>query len=75
MSRQTRRTFLKQSTAAGIATSFTIAGTKSSGKVIGSNDTIRVGVARVKFIVRPDAEALLTHPYRKPYVLPSESVL
>jgi hypothetical protein len=47
MSRQTRRTFLKQSTAAGIATSFTIAGTKSSGKVIGANDTIRIGVAGI----------------------------
>src|SRR5271169_5721346 len=42
----TRRTFLKRSLlAAGGA--FTIAGTKSSGKVLGANDSIRVAVAGV----------------------------
>jgi predicted dehydrogenase len=48
MSRQSRRTFLKQAaaTAAGFAT-ITIAGTKSSGKVLGANDTVRVGVAGI----------------------------
>ncbi|MHB1036619.1 MAG: Gfo/Idh/MocA family oxidoreductase [Pirellulales bacterium] len=45
MSRHTRRTFLKTSLAAGAA--FTIAGTKSSGKVLGANDTIRIGVAGI----------------------------
>ncbi len=38
-----RRTFLKQSTAA--AATFTIAGTRATGRVLGSNDTIRIGVA------------------------------
>lgn len=46
MSRQNRRTFLKQSLAAvGAGAAFTIAGTKSSGKVLGANDTIRVAIA------------------------------
>jgi predicted dehydrogenase len=44
--RSSRRTFLKRSlAAAGAGAAFTIAGTKSSGKVIGANDVIRVGVA------------------------------
>jgi predicted dehydrogenase len=43
MSRATRRTFLKGSLAAGAV--FTIAGTKASGRVLGANDTIRIGVA------------------------------
>ena len=55
MSRQTRRSFLKQTVLAGVAVtaqtavnaSFTIAGTKSSGRVLGANDTIRVGVAGI----------------------------
>jgi predicted dehydrogenase len=41
----TRRRFLKSSLAA-MAT-ITIAGTKSSGRVLGANDTIRVGVAGI----------------------------
>jgi predicted dehydrogenase len=41
----TRRRFLKKSLAA-MAT-ITIAGTKSSGRVLGANDTIRVGVAGI----------------------------
>ncbi|MBI3864536.1 MAG: Gfo/Idh/MocA family oxidoreductase [Planctomycetia bacterium] len=44
-SRTTRRRFLKQSLAA-MAT-VTIAGTKSSGKVLGANEAIRVGVAGI----------------------------
>jgi predicted dehydrogenase len=40
---QTRRSFLKSSLAA--AASVTLAGTKSSGKVLGANDTIRIAVA------------------------------
>jgi predicted dehydrogenase len=43
MSRLTRRDFLQSSLAA--AATVTIAGTKSSGKVLGANDTIRVAVA------------------------------
>jgi hypothetical protein len=42
----TRRTFLQRSLAAvGAGATFAIAGTKSSGKVIGANDVIRVGIA------------------------------
>jgi predicted dehydrogenase len=48
MSRQTRRTFLKNAAAAGAGFSlFTIAGTKASGRILGANDTIRVGVAGI----------------------------
>src|SRR5947207_12691096 len=44
----TRRAFLKQAAAASaVFPLFTIAGTKASGKVIGANDTIRVGVAGI----------------------------
>jgi predicted dehydrogenase len=43
MARLTRRRFLKNTLAA--AATITIAGTKSSGKVLGANDTIRIGVA------------------------------
>lgn len=42
-----RRTVLKAAASAGIAASFTIAGTKASGKVLGANDTIRIGVAGI----------------------------
>lgn len=42
-----RRTLLKAAASAGIATSFTIAGTKASGRVLGANDTIRIGVAGI----------------------------
>ena len=44
MPKITRRTFVKSAAAAGAAFPlFTIAGTKSSGKVLGANETIRVG--------------------------------
>ena len=43
MSHPNRRTFLKSSLAA--AASITIAGTKSSGRVLGANDTIHIAVA------------------------------
>src|SRR5919198_3631004 len=44
----TRRSFLKRTVAAGtVFPLFTIAGTKSSGRVIGANDVIRVGVAGI----------------------------
>lgn len=43
MSRLSRRSFLKRTLAT--AGAITIAGTKSSGKVLGANETIRVGIA------------------------------
>ena len=47
MSRRTRRQFLGQSlaAAAGASFGFAISGTRSSGRIIGANDTIRLGVA------------------------------
>ena len=46
MSRLSRRQFLNRSVAAaGIGAGFAIGGTKSSGRVLGANDTIRIGVA------------------------------
>src|SRR3954449_9382403 len=45
MSHLNRRQFLGRSVAAGIGAGFAIGGTKSSGRVIGANDTIRIGVA------------------------------
>lgn len=48
MAHLSRRRFLQTTAAASTAFSlFTIAGTKASGKVIGANDTIRVGVAGI----------------------------
>lgn len=48
MSRHHRREFLKRAAVAGLAAStFTISGTKSSGKVLGANDKIRVAVAGI----------------------------
>ncbi|HEX4611936.1 MAG TPA: Gfo/Idh/MocA family oxidoreductase, partial [Urbifossiella sp.] len=43
MSRPSRRSFIR--TTLATAATVTVAGTKSSGKVIGANDTIRIGVA------------------------------
>jgi len=49
MARLSRRKFLQTSAAASTAFGlFTIAGTKASGRVIGANDTIRVGVAGIR---------------------------
>jgi len=46
MSQQTRREFLGRTlTAAGVGAGFAIGGTKSSGRVLGANDTVRIGVA------------------------------
>ena len=48
MSKFSRRTLLKSAVAASTAFPlFTIAGTKASGRVIGANDTIRIGVAGI----------------------------
>ncbi len=48
MSKLTRRRFLKNTAAAStVFPLFTIAGTKASGKVLGANDTIRLGVAGI----------------------------
>jgi predicted dehydrogenase len=49
MARISRRQFIQSSAAASTAFGlFTIAGTKASGRVIGANDTIRVGVAGIR---------------------------
>jgi hypothetical protein len=46
MSQLSRRRFVQGAAAASAAFPlFTIAGTKASGRVIGANDTIRIGVA------------------------------
>jgi predicted dehydrogenase len=45
MSNLNRRQFLNSSIAAGITAGFAIGGTKSSGRVIGANDVVRIGVA------------------------------
>ena len=48
MSKFTRRNFLKTTAAASAAFPlFTIAGTRASGRVIGANDTIRIGVTGI----------------------------
>src|SRR6516164_5688710 len=48
MKKITRRRFLNQAAAASaVFPLFTIAGTKSSGKVLGANETIRVGQAGI----------------------------
>ncbi len=48
MSRITRRRFVQQAAAASaVYSTFTIAGTKASGRVLGANDTIRIGVAGI----------------------------
>src|SRR5690349_12510968 len=43
----TRRSFLKGAAAATAFPLVTIAGTKSSGRVLGANDTVRVAVAGI----------------------------
>jgi predicted dehydrogenase len=49
MSNISRRRFLRSSAAASTAFGlFTIAGTKASGRVIGANDVVRVGVAGIR---------------------------
>ena len=45
MHRPNRRAFLKGSIAAGAFAGFAIGGTKASGRILGANDAIRVGVA------------------------------
>ncbi|HID24059.1 MAG TPA: Gfo/Idh/MocA family oxidoreductase, partial [Planctomycetaceae bacterium] len=47
MSRQTRRTFLKHAAWGGVAASFVISGTKASGRVLGANERVRIGVAGI----------------------------
>ena len=48
MTRSSRRQFLGQAAAAGIAATFTIAGTKSSGNVLGRQRLVRMGVAGIR---------------------------
>ena len=46
MSNLNRRQFVGRSlTALGFGAGFAIAGTKSSGRILGANDAIRIGVA------------------------------
>jgi len=48
MSRRTRRSFLKRAAAtAGAATTFAVAGTRASARVLGANDRVRVAVAGI----------------------------
>ena len=47
MSRQNRRTFLKRAATAGVATTFAIAGTKATRRVLGANDRVRIAVAGI----------------------------
>jgi len=42
-----RRKFLKRAAAAGVAATFTIAGTKASGRVLGANDRVRIAIAGI----------------------------
>ena len=48
MSQQNRRIFLQQAAVGAAAATFAISGTKASGRVIGANDRIRLGVAGIK---------------------------
>lgn len=48
MSGPSRRSFLQQAAAGGIAAAFAVSGTKASGRIIGANDRIRVGVAGIR---------------------------
>ncbi len=45
MPRQSRRSFLKQTSATVAFASFVISGTKASGQVLGANDTVQMAVA------------------------------
>src|SRR5262245_35650700 len=47
MAHISRRRFLQAAAASTAFPLFTIAGTKSSGRVLGANDTVRVGVAGI----------------------------
>jgi predicted dehydrogenase len=47
MNRLSRRTILRAAAASSVFPLFTISGTKASGRVIGANDTIRVGVTGI----------------------------
>lgn len=47
MSRITRRKFVQQSALASVGATVALSGTKASGKILGANDTVRVGVAGI----------------------------
>jgi predicted dehydrogenase len=47
MSRQTRRSFLKKTAVASLSTTLAISCARTSGRVIGANDKIRIGVAGI----------------------------
>ena len=66
MSRLSRRRFVQAAAAASTAFPlFTIAGTKASGKVIGANDTIRVGVAGINGRGGSHIDAFAEHGERR----------
>ncbi len=44
MTKQTRRNFIKHTAASTLFSALAISGTKSSGRILGANDTIRIGV-------------------------------
>ena len=83
---QNRRTFLKRAAATGVAATFTIAGTRASGRVLGANDRVRVAVAGVNgrgrshltgFASMNDVEVAYivdpdSRPYRAPFVVPEQ---
>jgi predicted dehydrogenase len=48
LSKISRRTVIKAAAASSVFPLFVISGTKASGRVIGANDTIRIGVAGIK---------------------------
>ena len=68
MNRMTRRSFVKAGVAGAVAT---IAGTKSTGRVIGANDTIRLAICGLngrggdhikEFATMPGVSVTLTSP-------------
>jgi len=48
MSRHTRRSFLRRTAAAGLATTLAVPATRASARVLGANDRIRIGVAGIR---------------------------
>lgn len=60
MTKTTRRSFLKQTLAA--AATVTLAGTKSSGRVLGANEAIRIGVAGLNGRGRDHVDAFANMP-------------
>ena len=47
MQHHNRRSFFRRAAAGGLAATFTIAGTRASGRVLGANDRVRIAVAGI----------------------------